>query len=73
VPVDPQKLALWFGNVQLVDHGAPLAYSETDAHATLTGSDVLIRVDLGLGDVTATVWTCDFSDEYVSINADYRT
>jgi glutamate N-acetyltransferase/amino-acid N-acetyltransferase len=73
VDVDPQRLALWFGDVQLVDSGAPLAYSEPDAHATLIDSDVFIRVDLGLGDAAATVWTCDFSQEYVSINADYRT
>ncbi|MDP9310529.1 MAG: bifunctional glutamate N-acetyltransferase/amino-acid acetyltransferase ArgJ [Chloroflexota bacterium] len=73
VEVDPQRLALWFGDVQLVAAGAPLAYNEADAHASLTGSDVFVAVDLGLGDEAATVWTCDFSHEYVSINADYRT
>lgn len=73
VPLDPAKLALWFGDVQLVTDGAPLAYEEAEAHATLLGSDVFVRVDLGLGDAQATVWTCDFSHEYVSINADYRT
>lgn len=73
VPIDPDRLALWFGEVQLVGDGAPLQYAEADAHATLLGDDVFIRVDLGLGDASATVWTCDFSHEYVSINADYRT
>lgn len=73
VSIDPQRLALWFGEVQLVAAGAPLAYSEADAHAMLTGTDVTVRVDLGLGDEAAVVWTCDFSHEYVSINADYRT
>jgi glutamate N-acetyltransferase/amino-acid N-acetyltransferase len=73
VPVDPQRLALWFGSVQLVGAGAPLAYSERDAHAALTGAEVSIRVDLDLGGASATVWTCDFSHEYVSINAEYRT
>lgn len=73
VSIDPTRLALWFGDVQLVEAGAPLLYSEADAHATLLGANVTIRVDLGLGDDQATVWTCDFSDEYVSINADYRT
>ncbi len=73
VPIDPHRLALWFGDVQLVGDGAPLAYAEADAHATLLGDDVFIRVDLGLGDESAMVWTCDFSHEYVSINADYRT
>lgn len=73
VPLDADSLALWFGDVQLVGGGAPLAYSEEQAHATLLGRDVDIRLDLGLGDASATVWTCDFSPEYVSINADYRT
>jgi glutamate N-acetyltransferase/amino-acid N-acetyltransferase len=73
VKIDPQRLALWFDDVQLVAVGAPLPYSEADAHATLTKPEVQIRVDLGLGDGLATVWTCDFSHEYVSINAEYRT
>ena len=73
VPLDAHSLALWFGDVQLVGGGEPLDYSEDDAHATLLGKDVAIRLDLGLGDASATVWTCDFSPEYVAINADYRT
>jgi glutamate N-acetyltransferase / amino-acid N-acetyltransferase len=73
VPLDPDRLALWFGDVQLLGNGAPLPYAEADAHAALLGSDVEVRLDLGLGDERATVWTCDFSHEYVSINADYRT
>jgi glutamate N-acetyltransferase/amino-acid N-acetyltransferase len=73
VDLDPGKLALWFDDVQLVANGAPLAYSEADAHATLLSDEVYIRLDLGLGDEQATIWTCDFSQDYVSINADYRT
>jgi len=73
IRIDPRRLALWFGNVQLVGAGAPLPYDETDAHAALSDREVVIRVDLGLGGSAATVWTCDFSHEYVSINADYRT
>lgn len=73
VPLDPATLGLWFDQVQLVGAGAPLAYSENAAHATLTKPEVTITLDLGLGSAEATVWTCDFSHEYVSINADYRT
>ncbi|HEY0604978.1 MAG TPA: bifunctional glutamate N-acetyltransferase/amino-acid acetyltransferase ArgJ [Herpetosiphonaceae bacterium] len=73
IPVDPGKLTLAFGGVQLVADGAPVSYAEADAHAALTGSEVQITVGLGLGDASATVWTCDFSHEYVSINAEYRT
>ena len=36
-------------------------------------SEITVRVDLGRGDATDTVWTCDFSHEYVTINADYRS
>jgi glutamate N-acetyltransferase/amino-acid N-acetyltransferase len=73
IEVDPERVALWFDDLQLVANGAPLQYEETDAHATLTKPDVKITVDLGLGDLAATVWTCDLSHDYVSINADYRT
>jgi glutamate N-acetyltransferase/amino-acid N-acetyltransferase len=73
VELNPDTLALWFGDVQLTANGAPIAYSEADAHATLLGDEVYIRLDLGMGDEHATVWTCDFGPEYVSINADYRT
>jgi glutamate N-acetyltransferase/amino-acid N-acetyltransferase len=73
VELNPDTLALWFGDVQLTANGAPLAYSEADAHATLLGDEVFIRLDLRMGDEHATVWTCDFGPDYVSINADYRT
>ena len=73
IDVDPDRIALWFDDLQLVADGAPLPYAESDAHATLTKPEVTITVDLGLGDGDATVWTCDLSHDYVSINADYRT
>ena len=73
VMLDPTRLALWFDALQLVAEGAPTDYSEADAHATLTKAEVVITLDLGLGTAEATVWTCDFSHDYVSINADYRT
>jgi glutamate N-acetyltransferase/amino-acid N-acetyltransferase len=73
IDLDPQRIALWFDELQLVQAGAPLPYEEADAHATLTKPEVTITVDLGVGDATATVWTCDFSHDYVSINADYRS
>ena len=73
VELNPDTLALWFGDVQLTANGAPITYSEADAHATLLGDEVFIRLDLGMGSEHATVWTCDFGPEYVSINADYRT
>jgi glutamate N-acetyltransferase/amino-acid N-acetyltransferase len=73
IELDPGRLALWFDDVQLVADGAPLPYEEEAAHATLTKKEVTITVDLGLGTESATVWTCDLSHDYVSINADYRS
>ena len=39
----------------------------------LNDAEILVRIGLGRGDVTETVWTCDFSHDYVTINADYRS
>jgi glutamate N-acetyltransferase/amino-acid N-acetyltransferase len=82
--IDPNKLSLTFGPadrpgdndspaVQVVANGLPTAYDERAAAATLHGDPVLITLDLGLGNARATVWTCDFSAEYVEINAHYTT
>ena len=82
--IDPDKLSLTFGPadrpgkndspaVQVVANGLPMSYDERAAAATLRGDPVLITLDLGLGDARATVWTCDFSAEYVEINAHYTT
>ena len=80
--VDPAKAHLFIaagqpeaGNaeLQLVDAGTPTGYEEADASAIFAESEISVRVSLGLGDGTATVWTCDLSYDYVSINAEYRT
>ncbi len=49
------------------------AYSEAATTAVMQQEDILIRVDIGLGSGTATVWTCDLTKEYVAINGDYRS
>jgi len=72
--VNPDLLSLWFDNVQMAKNGI---FAGGDAEAR--GSEVLRRkefavtVEMGLGSGCATVFTCDLSHEYVSINADYRT
>jgi glutamate N-acetyltransferase/amino-acid N-acetyltransferase len=74
VTVDPDQLALWFDDVCMASKGV---FAGGDAE--LRGTEVLkktsfsVRVDLGLGCGTATVYTSDLSHEYISINADYRT
>ncbi len=72
-PLDPQRLVLWFGGIKVFEHGVPLDFDERAAHQLLDQPEVVIDADLGLGPGTATVWTCDFSYQYVKINAEYRT
>ena len=59
--------------LQLVRAGTPTNYAEKDAAAIFAQRDVTVRVALGLGSGSATVWTCDLSHDYVTINGDYRT
>ncbi len=59
--------------IQLVAAGQPVAYSEERASAIFAGAEIMVRVNLGLGGGQATVWTCDLSHDYVSINGHYRT
>ncbi|MGQ9554389.1 MAG: bifunctional glutamate N-acetyltransferase/amino-acid acetyltransferase ArgJ [Anaerolineae bacterium] len=73
VPVDPNRVDMWLGDLHLVHQGRPYNVDEERAAAILAEEDVGITVDLGMGQESVTVWTCDFSHDYVSINAHYRT
>jgi len=55
------------------DGGRHPDYREEDGQRVMKGEEVTVRVGLGRGSASATVWTCDLSHEYVSINADYRS
>ncbi|MCF6368749.1 bifunctional glutamate N-acetyltransferase/amino-acid acetyltransferase ArgJ [Rhizobium halophilum] len=71
---DRDKLAIWFGDVRVaVDGERDPAYSEAAATAIMQQEDIPVRVDLGIGEGQATVWTCDLTKEYVAINGDYRS
>ena len=59
--------------LQLVDGGMPTDYQETDATAIFAQPEIDVRIELGLADGAAVVWTSDLSHDYISINADYRT
>ncbi len=73
-PADRDKLSIGFGGIWAAKDGQPLAdYDEAPVAAHLNGQDITIEVDLGLGDGRATVWTCDLTHGYISINADYRS
>ncbi|HNN56752.1 MAG TPA: bifunctional ornithine acetyltransferase/N-acetylglutamate synthase, partial [Novosphingobium sp.] len=73
-PADRDRLSIGFGGIWAAREGQPLAdYDEAPVAAHLKGREVSIEVDLGLGDGAATVWTCDLTHGYISINADYRS
>ncbi|ARU15340.1 bifunctional glutamate N-acetyltransferase/amino-acid acetyltransferase ArgJ [Croceicoccus marinus] len=73
-PADRDRLSIGFGGVWTARDGQPLAdYDEAPVAAHLKGQDIRIDVDLGLGGGRATVWTCDLTHGYITINADYRT
>ena len=73
-PADRDRLSISFGGIAVAANGLPVdGYDETPVAAHLKGQDINIGVDLGLGSGRATVWTCDLTHGYISINADYRS
>lgn len=73
-PADRDLLSISFGSTQVARHGLPVdGYDETPVAAHLKGQEIEIGVDLGLGTGRASVWTCDLTHGYISINADYRS
>jgi len=73
-PADRDRLAIRFGDHWVAKDGLPVdGYDEAPVAAHLKGQDIRIGADLGLGEGRATVWTCDLTHGYISINADYRS
>ena len=72
--LDVTKLDLYLDDVLVAKSGGRNPdYKEEDGQRVMKQSEITVRVKLGRGDATATVWTCDLSHDYVSINADYRS
>lgn len=71
--ISPERVSLHFGDVKIVDKGEPLQIDAEAARKPMLGKDLVITLDLGLGEATATAFTCDFSYDYVKINAEYHT
>ena len=68
------RISISFGDHIVAESGfVSPNYEEEAAARHMRNEEILIKVDLGIGDGSAAVWTCDFSDRYVSINADYRS
>ena len=72
--LDVNSLKLYLGDVLVAENGGrALAYEEAQGVAVMKQPEILVRVDLARGNASCTIWTCDFSYDYVRINADYRS
>jgi glutamate N-acetyltransferase/amino-acid N-acetyltransferase len=72
--LDPGRVQLHLNDVWVArDGGRHPDYREEEGQRVMRGAEVTVRVDLGRGSASATVWTCDLSHDYVRINADYRS
>ena len=74
VDLDCNTLKMWLNGVLVAEKGGRAAgYTEEQGQAVMNESEITVRIDLQRGREQATVYTCDLSHEYVSINADYRS
>jgi glutamate N-acetyltransferase/amino-acid N-acetyltransferase len=74
VPFDPDRARVWIGDADVFSNGKPHPENEEEAHLHLLQKhEVHLGVDLAAGTASAEAWTCDFSADYVRINADYRS
>ena len=72
--LDVNRVELYLDDVQVArDGGRAPGYREEDGRRVMEKSEITVRVVLGRGPAAVTVWTCDLSHEYVTINAEYRT
>jgi glutamate N-acetyltransferase/amino-acid N-acetyltransferase len=70
---DPGRTNIWIGGVAVCRAGREVTFDETAAHQKMLQKSVHVRIDVGAGRSAARLWTCDFTQEYVHINASYRT
>ena len=67
-------IKIWLGDILVAEQGwVAASYSEERGAAYMKNAELVIAVDLGMGSGAATVWTCDLTHDYISINADYRS
>lgn len=71
--IDPDRASVYIGDICTFERGRAIPFDEQAASAALRQDHVRIRVDLGLGEATATAWGCDLTEEYVRINSAYTT
>ena len=74
VDLDLSRIRIWLNGVCIVSGGArDAAYTEAAGTEAVSREEIVIRIALGRGRARDQVWTCDFSHQYVTINAEYRT
>ena len=73
VPMNPETTVVKFGGIPVYAHGVGADYDEAALKKVMGEHDIVIDIDMGMGTQEATVWTCDFSYEYVKINGEYHT
>jgi len=72
--LDPSRIDLWLDDVHVATRGGRHPdYREEDGQRVMAQAEITVRVSLARGEAATTVWTCDLSHDYVSINADYRS
>ena len=72
--LDVSRVQMWLGDVWVAkDGGRNPSYQEADGQRVMQAQEITVKIDLGRGNSTQTMWTCDLSHESVSINADYRS
>lgn len=70
---NPEKVNIWIGDVQVCRNGGGLPFDENAALLALRQKEITYTLDFSEGEYRDTMWTCDFSLDYISINANYRT
>lgn len=73
VKLDPVKTDLYLGDVLIVQNGNPLDLSADEARRPMLEPEIVVTLDLNMGSSSAKVFTCDFSYDYIKINAEYHT
>ena len=73
VPFDPNHVTASLAGTRVYEHGQPTRFDALALSHAMKAKELEIHVDLSSGDAAATVYTCDFSYDYVKINAEYHT
>jgi len=72
--LDVNQVQMWLGDVWVAKNGGRNPdYQEADGQRVMQAPEIFVKIDLGRGSAQETMWTCDLSHDYVSINADYRS